>query len=231
MGCWEAMLSQVFCFVEQCLWPCNQHLGWLEVLTCSTYGWTTALYWGAISSSTTRAVALGNQAKLSFLLDCLTSVAQPTMSEQHAGGWKGGTRLLFWQFSRLDALMLTWETKMQINFRLRDHFRTHIYENNGWMLFWMIAKKRMVCNWRRIRQSRGAHGPLPPLSVGTNKTFHSCHLRERGVDGSSCDGGDNGSLHENKDLDTFLQTSHQIRIFSEYHSNISSSSSYAHWIE
>ena len=48
------------------------------------------------------------------------------------------------------------------------------------MLFWMIAKKRMVCNWRRIRQSLGAHGPLPPLSVGTNKTFHSCHLRERG---------------------------------------------------
>ena len=44
----------------------------------------------------------------------------------------------------------------------------------------MIAKKRMVCNWRRIRQSRGADGPLPPLSVGTNKTFHSCHLRERG---------------------------------------------------
>ena len=120
--CWDVgKPCKVFCFVGQCLWPCNQHLGWLEVLTCSTYGWTTALYWGAISSSTTRAVALGNQAKLSFLLDCLTSVAQPTMSEQHAGGWRG-TRLLFWQFSRLDALMLTWETKMQINFRLRDHF-------------------------------------------------------------------------------------------------------------
>ena len=173
------MLSQVFCFFEQCLWPCNQHLGWLEVLTCSTYGWTTALYWGAISSSTTRAVALGNQAKLSFLLDCLTSVAQPTMSEQHAGGWRGDQTFIL-------AILQTRCTDVNMGNKDANKlqteiiFRTQIYENNGWMLFWMIAKKRMVCNWRRIRQSRGAHGPLPPLSVGTNKTFHSCHLRERG---------------------------------------------------
>ena len=92
----------------------------------------------------------------------------------------------------------------------------------------MIAKKRMVCNWRRIRQSRGADGPLPPLSVGTNKTFHSCHLREGGEWMAAVVMEEIMEACMKTDLDTFLQTSHQIRIFSEYHSNISSSSSYAH---